>query len=240
MKKWLAYLVSALMVLASVVHAQTSAQDGQRTYTQQGTLIGGLADADSTLHVLKMDATGNAKVSVQNANASLGRVLNGGAAAINDTTALGMADSSAVITVSDILHSALFIKCTGSGGKVTLAISVRFHLNGLSDTSSVAVIPFRVTTYGTGAASPDSIRIGFQNVPTAAARGDGELLVETNDLTLAAGKWIQGSQCAYVPLGNLLAGAPIYATAISIRERVIAITGSKVPLVTVYLIGSPL
>ncbi len=105
MKKLLCYLVLATL-LASTAHAQTSAQDGQRTYSSQhGQFEAGMADADSTLHILRVDGSNALKVTNTNAASTLGRVLNGGVAAINDTTALGMADSSGVVTLISNVRS---------------------------------------------------------------------------------------------------------------------------------------
>lgn len=232
MKAWklAASLAAAVSLCAGLALAQSSAQDGQSFRgILQSTLNGGMVDADSTAKAQRMTSAGASQVN----DVSRDRNYNSGPTLLfNDTTAVGMADSSSATAVSDFIHGALWIKVEGGGRVVRLAVQVRGHLNGLSDTSSVAVFPPLALASTDSAATTTLVTL-----PTAVQQGQDELAVNVVNTALAVSKWGRAT-FVVVPLSRFGFYAPVYSTHISVRIRVL--NADVAPRVIAYYVGSPL
>lgn len=232
MKAWklAASLAALLMVFAGAVYSQSSTQDGQSFRgVLQSTLNGGMLDADSTAKAQRMTSAGAAQTN----DVSRDRNYNSGPTLLyNDTTAVGMADSSGVTAVSDFIHGAIWIKVEGGGRTIRLAVQVRGHLNGQSDSSSTAVFP------PLALASTDSAAVTtLVTLPTAVQQGQDELAVNVVNTALAASKWGRAT-FVVVPLSRFGFYTPVYCTHMSVRIRVLQ--ADVAPRVIAYYVGSPL
>ncbi len=103
--------------------------------------------------------------------------------AASDTTAVGMADSSARIGVSGFRLTGLAMKVfsTGASAQTTtrIAVQIRWHKGGLSDSNSiVALLPVVRTSEG-ASATVDSVRTtGDALVASAVAPASTEFVVQ--------------------------------------------------------------
>lgn len=153
--------------------------------------------------------------------------------AINDTTAVGMADSSAIYQFAN--YSALGIMVKAQGQTTTrLAIQVRVHAlpagtAALPDSENTAVwFPSENSSIvSTGAT--DSLSYGYFRLGDSVTQGNGEIVVRTLSSTSGATKWGAGGN------GMVYLYLPVKAPYISVRARVLSSNG--VPTVKVMLVG---
>lgn len=155
--------------------------------------------------------------------------------AIDDTTAVGMADSSKVFDCRGYRTLGITVRVThaAGAGDVKLAISFRPQLTdsgsvALADSLSASQVllseQFSIASHGAG----DSIAFGNYVVPTSSQVGSGEWIFTSKPKAATAGKW-QGPQAStfYVPVralyGRVLVRV-LSASANTSRIRV-AITG---------------
>lgn len=233
MAKWLK--VAGLAVVALLVAA--SASGDSNTYNYQGT--GPYFNAKSGQLV---DVTGNAKV----VEAAPNRDYNFTFSNIINTASLAAAaaDSSAILDVHNMRLGTLLFKVTpigGGTGLITrLAVQVRIHLNGGSDTLST----FAVHSYGSGpvfaASVLDTMNAGHLATGSATAPWSGETVLTFNGnrnspLNAVAATVFTYPNGVAIPLSSLT-GRDFYADYISIRVRNITGPAAKV---AVSLIGSP-
>lgn len=155
--------------------------------------------------------------------------------AIDDTTAVGMADSSKVFDCRAYRTLGIMVRVTHAGGSgdVKLAISFRPQLTDsgstiLADSLSISQVllseQFSIASHGAG----DSTAFGNYVMPTSSQVGSGEIIFTSKPKIVTAGKW-QGPQAStfYMPVralrGSLLVRV-LSASANTSRIRV-AITG---------------
>jgi len=155
---------------------------------------------------------------------------------INDSTAVGMADSSEVQTqyANYIIHG-LYIRASLPTGGVTncrLAVSIRTHLFGLTDSLSTTpvLLSHDITAIATGA---DSLKFGMVQIPSPILQEDDEFIVTlSNNNSAGTAKWVTGTQ-RYIPLETPGSSAPgVRLPNFSVRERVLG--GSNTNTITVY------
>lgn len=238
--RWTAALAAALMLVA--VPALAKKEAGGPKYDKKDVdVIPGWYNADSTVSAAT-SAAGLPTSAIRSQRA-------GTTAIINDTTAVGMADSSIVIDVSGYRSLGLLIKATVPDSAavpfVRLAIQVRYHLNAASDSSSVFPLFLRETF--TASATVDSnMTYGSATAPTAVAADPTEIVVVLTASSAVASKWVVGPS-ACIPLITRT-GAYAFIKDVSIRIRVLSVSGTNVPDATdtdggkarikAYLVGS--
>jgi hypothetical protein len=215
----------------------------------QPMLVGGTVRADTTIQDLSMDASGNLKT----AESAPAFDQNGLAQDIilNSAMTVGAAgDSCAPIDTHRYRIVGLMIKVvpsTGVGGINRLAIQIRAHLNGASDSSSVfAWYPQASSNMGAGVAAAGAdvdtlFRIGHLITPAQTTLGSGEFSVVANRVRNAPGDGVAATAWSY-PSGMYLMlstffGTDLWAPYISVRVRNMVGPTCKV---TVHLVGSPL
>lgn len=140
---------------------------------------------------------------------------------INDTCAVGMADSSAILKFSGYSALGLWIKAQGQS-PVRLAVQVRIHANpagsaALPDSENVAVwFPSENSSIvSTGAT--DSLTYGYFRAGDSVTQHNGEIMVRTLQLGAVATKWSAGNS-VYLYL-------PVRAPYISVRVRHLSSAG---------------
>lgn len=240
------FAVLALLVVAA------SASGDSNTYNYQGS--GPYFNPKSGQIV---DATGNAKVvdafPNRDQNFTFSNIIN------NSSLAAGAGDSSAILDTHQMRVGMLLIKCTGitglsgvdtTGAKtIRLAVQVRTHLDGGSDSLSTFVVyPYGSTGMGvTAGASPDSSVTGHlaggglgttANIPWS-----GEQVVQfmatrqarNNGQVVSRQVWYYPNGIA-IPLSSFF-GRDFYSPYTSVR--VVNLTAPTVK-VSVSLVGSPL
>lgn len=171
--------------------------------------------------------------------ADLGTQTSGWLPLISDTTAVGIADSSAIQTAYSgyVLHGLMIRASLPAGGVppfVRLAVSIRTHLNDTADSLSTApVYPTRTLT--AIAAGADSLKYGSTQVPTTVALEDGEFIVTLSRSHLGTANgaaWVTGIQ-RYVMLEAPGGSGPGYRLKnFSVRVRVLS-SGANTNSITV-------
>ena len=203
--------------------------------------VGG-RDADSVSYVLRFDASGNLKV-VEGAPLTSAWRLVGGGPVISDTTALYMADSSAVYYIGDLRNVCLWVMVQGGGTSSRTAISVRAHLGGLSDSVSTFRVPLRASsgTLGQAAWGADSTGFGGTVLPLDTNAGSGEFLLHTTQTTVGTAQWGDASQgrAWVIPIHSLWSEG-LWSPYISVRVRNLRCPGNAAVRYTVYVTGTPL
>ena len=154
--------------------------------------------------------------------------------AIDDTTAVGMADSSRIFDCKGIRVLGVFTRVThaGGAGDVKIAISFRPYL---TDSGSAAVADsisggqafiaeqFSIVSHGAG----DSSAFGNYTLPTSSQLGSGEYIYLSKPVNALASKWGILGGWTYIPIRALwgrLVVRVLSASANTSRVRV-AITG---------------
>ena len=228
MVKWLK--VGALAVVALLVAA--SASGDSNTYNYQGT--GPYFNPKSGQ---KVDATGNAQV--VDADRDRDYVVSYDNI-IADTTATYMADSSAVYATGSANRLYLYVRVTGFTGGVAsafskLAIEVRSHTNGLSDSTNTFVWD-PTPRSATATSEADSITFGSATAPTTATLVSTDLqAILTADMQVAS-KWGR-PHTLVIPLVSST-GSWYWGEYTSVKYRVLA--ASNTPLTySVSLRGRP-
>lgn len=254
--RWFGLLL-ALSVIAVPAWA-TNEEDGKRIGNQAsggapvGVIVGGWNPADTTFHVIPVTGSGtSAGLSVidperdRDANILFQSIID------NASIAYNVGDSSGVLNTHDLAHAVLWIKATPLAGDTTtinrLAIQVRGHLNGLSDSSSTfAFYPVGMTNLGistTGDSLTEGHNVKGGRGGVVGAPWSGEFVVNISGARSAHGSaiavnghdWYYPSGIA-VPLDNLF-GRNWWSPYTSIRVR--NLTGSAIK-VTMHLVGTPL
>lgn len=157
---------------------------------------------------------------------------------------LGAGDSSAVLDTHRMRLGTLLLKCvpsTGVGRTVRLAVQVRTHLNGLTDSSSV--FPIYMYTQAPVAVGIDSSNTGHVMDGSATAAWSGEFVVTINGnrnepntgTPVAALAWSYPNGLA-LPLQSD-SGREFYSPWTSVRIRILSGPSCQV---TASLIGTPL
>jgi len=231
--KWLK--VAGLAVVALLVAA--SASGDSNTYNYQGS-----GPYFNTKNGSLVDASGNAKVVEvypnRDYNFTYSNIIN------SASIAAAGADSSAVLDVHNMRLGTLLFKVTpigGGTGLITrLAVQVRIHLNGVTDTLSV----FAVYPYGAGPtfapAVLDTMNAGHLFTGSGTVPWSGETILTFNGnrnspLDAVAAVAFSYPNGVAIPLSSLT-GRDFYADYISIRVRNVTGPAAKV---AVSLIGSP-
>jgi hypothetical protein len=218
---------------AQQVGEGTKARSGGRTGEQQI-----LVAPDSTRWLARGDASGNTMT--REAFPAHTDFRDGSTAIIDDTTAVGMADSSIVINMGKYRLNALAFKVDPGAGAATpfarLAISVRFHLNSQSDSASIMPLLPRTNDAANADAPGDSLKFNVGAVvPTSVACSDREFIVTVQRDDLAAAKW-GNVGTGFVNLDRAFLGNT-WTPYISVRVRQIG--GSGVCRQKWYLLGTP-
>ena len=219
--------------------AQTSTQDGQRTYTQQGLLIQGLVRADSTGKALTMTSDGELKVYLTNANTESYHVwqdiIQADSTAGPDSSDGGANGLGSIIDTHGYRHLTLLMKvwtinhrAANFKNDLRLAVQVRTHINGLDDSlSTFANYPFGVGAAGVGTgavAKGDTLTTGHISTGSANLPWSGEFVVNVaNNRSAPTG----GGPVAFsypngiaIPLNSLF-GRDFWAPGISVRVRIL-------------------
>lgn len=155
---------------------------------------------------------------------------------------LGAADSSAVLDTHRMRLGSLLLKVTPSTGAntvVRLAVQIRTHLGGLSDSSSV--FPVYLYSLAPVAAGIDSSNTGHLTTGSASAAWSGEFVVTVNGNRNSPGSAVAATAFSY-PNGLLLplqsdGGREFYSPWTSVRIRILS---GPSCYVTAHLIGAPL
>ena len=242
-----AVIAAVLLAVPVLAWGQQMGTEGRRlggpntssSGAPQPVVQGGILRADTTFMTQTFDASGNLKVSESSPAHTDFR--DGSVAIIDDTTAVGMADSSVVINMGKYRVQGLAIRMVGNPSLwARLAVQVRFHLNSQSDSSSVFPWKPRFVTGGYGQDSLSFSNIGH---PTAVAFGRTEFVVTVTDDRLGASKW--GNQAnEYIMLRDIF-GTEFWAPYISVRIRNLSMTtavgdgNDTAPAFKVYLTGTP-
>ncbi len=192
----------------------------------------------------KVDANGSALTSesapAMDANLTFANVIQ------NSSLAVGAADSSAVLDTHRMRLGVLLFKIvpsTGTGVITRLAVEVRLHLNGASDSSSTFPIYLDAFNAGLARASgaADTAGAGHFITGSATALYSGEFSVGANSGRNAPGNAVAAVAWTYpngiaIPLSNLY-GREVWAPYISVRVRNMV---GPTCAVTVSLVGTPL
>lgn len=162
------------------------------------------------------------------------------------TIAVGSADSSAILDTHRMRLGMLLIKAVPVGGGTglinRLAVQIRVHLNGASDTSSVfAVYQYGSTQVATADAKPDTINFGHLVTGSTTTQYSGEFMVTSDRVraqtnTGGGANDFRSPQGIAIPLQSLF-GRDLYAPYVSVRIR--NIVGPSC-VVTAHLVGTPL
>ena len=229
----------ALPVAATMVFSGAEVFDGQ-SYRQQltGSAIVGIRRSDSAAVIPSFDGGNN--LLVTEAAPAYTNFLDGSTPIIDDSTAIGMADSSTVLSMGQYRIHALAIRMQGNPATYArLAIQIRYHLNAQSDTASVFPWLPR-STHAT--VSTDSLNYGGVVAPTSVAYGRSEFVVTVADDRLVASKW--GSQAnVYIELRDVY-GTLFWAPYVSVRIRNLHMNvavgdgNDNVPQFKVYALGA--
>lgn len=236
LKRWTAVVL--LLAVPASLSAQIVVNDGQSTRQQmQGMGVGGIVRADSTFKLLTFDASGNLMTNL--GTAAYTDFRDGSTAIIDDTTGVGMADSSVVINMGKYRLHALAIKVDPGAGAATpfsrCAISVRFHLNSQSDSASIFPIPLRRPVVAAGTVDSLPLWARLSVPPTSVAFSDREAVFIVQRDDLATSKWGMWGT-TYLSVADQF-GQPLWAPYVSVRIRQLG--GSGVMRSKVYLLGTP-
>lgn len=225
MKKWL--FVAVLALLAGAAMAEESFVNGQKSETARavnGTFVGG-ATADSTPYVLPI-ATGGTALSVSEYAKDRDLALDDDSPILSTSlTAIGAADSTAILDVSGYALTGLAISASGG---CRLFVQVRYCRDGVQDSTH---------TFPIVLARQDSIGVGnvvdmFTGSTTVARGTEFEVRLTT------LGTYGQ-TRRVLVPLTRLMEVPRL--SHISVRVRLALaddVTNPKV--VQVYAVGSAL
>lgn len=245
MVKRILSLAALALLVAGTAIGQTVSQDGgkMRTYNAQPLML--MNRADSTGSLLTSDGTGAAKVTIQGMDRNANRVIRD----IIANTGLGTGtDSSIVEDTHDLQHMTLWIKATpaaGTGNVLRLAVQIREHLDGLTDSLNTFVwYPQGISPLlgnGVIAAASDSLVFGHLLTGSATAPWSGEFVVVVNGNRSAPADGVAATVFSYpngiaIPLDNLY-GRNAMAPNLSVRVRVIAGNCAKLNM---HLAGTPL
>lgn len=164
----------------------------------------------------------------------------------NTALASGAGDSSAVLDTHDMRLGMLLFKITpstGTGTLTRLAVQVRVHLNGGSDSTATFPIYFNAFKDAPAvvSAAVDTANSGHQLVGSATAPWSGEFVVTASSGRNSPGSAVAATVWSYpngiaIPLNNIF-GREVYAPYISVRVRNIV---GPTAAVTVHLVGTPL
>jgi len=238
-RKWIA--LGLLIAAPALVSAQTVQQDGSRLDpgrlgSGQAVLIGG-STSDTLMGIPRVNS--NRSWSVTETAPAYTDFRDGSTAIIDDTTGVGMADSSAVINMGKYRLHALAIKVDPGAGAATpfarVAISVRFHLNSQSDSASIFPVTLRRPVVAAGTADSLTLWARLSIPPTSVAFSDREAVFVVQRDDLAASKWGMWGTI-YFPVADQF-GQPLWAPYISVRIRQLG--GSGVMRSKVYALGTP-
>ena len=224
-----------LLLIPVAAWAGTEAQDGQSTRQQLATpIMGGIVRADTTVKTFTMTSDGFLRIA--EASPSYTDFRDGATAIIDDTTAVGMADSSAVINMGKYRVMALAFKVDPAGGGsatpfARLAVTIRYHLNQQSDSASVFPLLAK-PLYGAGL---DSLTWRTTVAPTSVVASDREVVVTVQRDDLTSSKWGQWGT-GVIQLADVL-GRDLWAPYISVRVRQIG--GSGICRQKWYLLATP-
>lgn len=254
MKRW-SWIALVAFLIPVVSFAQTEVENqrlGISGSAPRGNPVGGMNPADSTFHLIPISGSGTSSgMSVidperdRDANILFQSIID------NASIAYNVGDSSAILNTHDLAHAVLWIKATPLAGDTNtvnrLAIQVRGHLNGLSDSSStfafypVGMTNLGITTTGDSLTEGHNVKGGRGGV--VGAPWSGEFVVNIAGSRSAHGSAIavNGHDWYYpngiaVPLDNLF-GRGWWSPYTSVRVR--NLTGSAIK-VTMHLVGTPL
>lgn len=175
MRAVMRFLVPLFVVLvvafASLSRAQVGA-DGVKSQSLSFQRIGGMTPSDSIGRMLKLDASGNAKVvdADRDRDLVLGQnsIINALLGSANRTDSLTYgADSSIAFPIGNARHITLwFDPKTTTAKDVRLAVQFRVHLSSSADSNSVAtVMPTQM--FGAGTAKPLAIADSLGDIAAA-------------------------------------------------------------------------
>jgi hypothetical protein len=238
-----------LVALIALAPLSASGQSGLRdrekykTTGPQGQSQGGMVDADTSFRVQRYDGSGNLKV----AEAFPPTTANFSQQIITDFSIVAAAGcSSNVVNVAGLRHMKLLLKATPVAGvasnMVSLAVQVRTHLNGVSDSSSTFVeYPQAVIITLNSATTTDTLNFGHHSVGSATLPWSGEFVVRSALNRASPGNGVGAVAWSYpngiaIPLDSMF-GRDFWGDYISIRIRNL---GTMTCIVNAYLIGTPL
>lgn len=241
----IAAVVAVLSMVAAWAWAQTS---GTNTVSRNGYYFNATTGQ-------KTDMDGNAQTADAFPNRdmsfTLSNIIAAGALAGTSNLAVGAADSSDVLDTRHMRLGMLVIKCVPVGGGVgvltRLAVQVRTHIGGATDSVSTAAIYLYgqqapgMNQVAAALASSDTTNVGHFLAGSATAPWSGEFIVTANGTRNAPGNAVAATAFSYpnaicIPLTSL-GGREIFSPWTSIRVR--NVTG---PAAQVYvsLVGTPL
>lgn len=235
------------MLFAVPAYGQTVVQDGQSTRgVQQIQLGGGIVPADSTGRAFRMTADGFLRIEEANplsSNFVQSAYIIGSPAGVS--LAAGAADSSAVINVAEYRTLGLYFKLTpgtGAGRDNRIAVQIRAHLNGVSDSlSTFTWHPEPVSNLGVSASTNDTTLVyghlitGSATVPWSGEFqivADGVRNSPVNGVALVAYSYPNG---IYVQLRTPYGG--FWAPYMSVRVRNLV---GPTCVASVHLVGTSL
>ena len=206
-------------------------------------VVGGIVASDTSGAPFLMDSDGYAKMVQKNPAMDANLTF---ASIISSTITAASADSSAILDTHRMRLGMLLIKANPSGGGTgtinRLAIQIRVHLNGQSDTSSTfAIYQYGATAVATAGALPDTIAFGHLVSGSTTTPWSGEFdIMATADrsgpVTGGSTNDFRSPTGIAIPLQSLF-GRDSWAPYVSVRVR--NITGPSCA-VTVHLVGTPL
>jgi hypothetical protein len=207
-----------LLLVAAVAIAQVGGNGAKVNGQFTGQRIAGVSISDTSTRVLRVDASGNLLTAESN---PLSSQASGFLLLVDDTTAVGMADSSAVQTAYPgyVVHG-FWVRVQAPAGRATpyvrMAMQVRTHLNGTADSVSTGAVQLRRAAGGQTTAT-DTLSIGQVGAPTAVALGPDEVPVTISRSDAVAAKWAVGPM-QYIPVA-LSNGDAVRLPNFSVRFR---------------------
>lgn len=192
-----------LALSASVALAQVGGNGTKVNGQFTGQRVAGVSITDTSTRVMLTDANGRPQVTESNPLSAQYVVIPIVTGGVTDTTAVGMADSSAVQTQYPgyIVHG-IYIRPSlpgpGAPPFCRVAFSLRTHINGLSDSINTVPISIRRVVQ-TASTSVDSLVYGNTTSPTSTVTADHEAVYTFARTDAGAAKWTQGYG-RYIPL----------------------------------------
>ena len=231
------------MLLASAAISQVGGNGSKVNGQFTGQRVAGVDITDTSTRVLRVDASWNLKTSeaypLSDQNLTFSSI-------ISSTITAASADSSAVLDTHRMRLGMLLIKANPVGGGTgtinRLAVQIRVHLNGQSDTSSTfAIYQYGATAVATAGALPDTISFGHLVSGSTTTPWSGEFDImataaRSSPISGGGSNDFRSPNGIAIPLQSLF-GRDSWAPYVSVRVR--NITGPSCA-VTVHLVGTPL
>lgn len=230
--KRIALALLALVFTASAAWPQVVKEAGRKYSGKDNTPIGFYDIADDST---SRSVNGTYPLPTQEQAPFYTNILASSTPIISDTSAVGMADSSIVIDVSQYRSLGLIIRASGAANTFTrIAVSVREHIGGVADSNSTAPLYLR-ETFAALATVDSNMTLGSITAPTAVVAGAEEFVVVIPNTAGVAAKW-GTSNLRTIPLFTRT-GAFAFVQNISIRVRVLSAAIAS-PSIVVYLRGA--